>query len=190
MGGRYKIISPPYIFRYNIKSSLLSLLCTLTRLCEGTPLQLLQLDFFGSTFPHIIPHNCHFSPFARQDNRTRGKACRAHDRAPLPNRPTPATSPPPPYLPLIPCQGKRQARAAPFRVVACRWRNFSLAFCEIISPCTHLVLPSLLPRPVLVIVPPQYSDLFSRCSEGNTRASPKQVVTRRRRADAGWTKKK
>ena len=38
-------------FRSITKCSLLKLLCTLARLCEGTPLQPLQLDFFRIYFP-------------------------------------------------------------------------------------------------------------------------------------------
>ena len=38
-------------FRFNIKSLLLKLLCTLTRLWEGTPLQSLRLHFFGIKGP-------------------------------------------------------------------------------------------------------------------------------------------
>ena len=48
----------------------------------------------------------------------------------------------PPHLPLIPLQGKLQERATSFRVAAHRWKNVSLASCEIFPPCTHLVLPS------------------------------------------------
>ena len=39
-------------FRFNRKCSLLKLLCTLARLCEGNPLQPLKLDFFGIRGPH------------------------------------------------------------------------------------------------------------------------------------------
>ena len=56
-----------------------------------------------STFPHILSHNCHFSLFTgSQDNRTRGKVRRDHERAPLPNRTTPVTiAPLTPHLSLI-----------------------------------------------------------------------------------------
>ena len=86
-----------HTFRFNIISSLLKLLRTLTRLCEGTPLQPLRLDFFGSTLPRIPSQNCHFSLFSEQENITRGKSRRAYERNMLPNRPTPMTfSPNPP----------------------------------------------------------------------------------------------
>ena len=40
-----------------------------------------------------------------------------YESAPLPNRPIPDTSLPPPHLPLISYQGKRHARIAPFHIV-------------------------------------------------------------------------
>ena len=43
-----------------------------------------------------------FLTFRGQDNRIRGKVCRSHEHAPLPNLPTPTTLRPPPHLPLIP----------------------------------------------------------------------------------------
>ena len=39
----------------------MKLLCTLASLCEGSPLQPLRLDFFGSNFPLILAHNYHLS---------------------------------------------------------------------------------------------------------------------------------
>ena len=109
---------------------------------------------FRFDFPsHPCSHYCHFSFFAVRT--TRGKA-RFPERAPLPNQPTPAALRPP-HLSLIPCQGKRHA--APSHVVACRWRNVSLTLHKIFSPCTHLVLPSLLPQPAPVIPPPRGVDM-------------------------------
>ena len=55
---------------------------------------------------------------------------------------------PPPYLPLIPCQGKLAPRhlaspcAAPFRVAVRNLRDVSLASHKIFSPCTYLIIPS------------------------------------------------
>ena len=49
-----------YTFSFNIKYLLLKLLCNLACLCKGTPLTLLQLDFFGLTLPLILSHNFHF----------------------------------------------------------------------------------------------------------------------------------
>ena len=40
-----------YTFCYNIKYLLLKLLCTLAHLCEVTPLQPFQIDFFGIRGP-------------------------------------------------------------------------------------------------------------------------------------------
>ena len=84
--------------RSSSKCSLLELLCPLARLCRGGGgLKHLDSTSSESTFPNILAHNFHLSLLAgRQDNRTRGKAHRAHERAPLPNLPTPYTSLPPP----------------------------------------------------------------------------------------------
>ena len=69
MKNVYKMLT----FCFNIKSSLLKLLCTLARLCEETPLQPLRLNFL----PH--PHSTlRIAFFRRHDNRTRVKACRAY----------------------------------------------------------------------------------------------------------------
>ena len=79
-----------HTFLFNSKCSILELLCTLARLCEGTPLQPLRLDFLShprSTLQIDI--------FRRHDNRIRGKSQRPsarsatqpshyHDIAPLP----------------------------------------------------------------------------------------------------------
>ena len=57
----YNICEPVNTFRFNSKCSLLKLLCTLSCLCEGTPLQPHRLDFFGLTFNHILAHNIKIS---------------------------------------------------------------------------------------------------------------------------------
>ena len=88
-------------FRSIIKYLLLKLLCTLARLCEGIHLQPLRLDFFGINSPS---HPCSQLPYLNfAASITRGKAHIAHERALLPNRPTPDTSHPqlPPKYPLI-----------------------------------------------------------------------------------------
>ena len=115
-----------FTFHFNIKYSLLELLCTPTRLYEGTPLQLLQLDLFRLTFPSILAQNCHLSLFSVRDNTTRGWMHISYERSPLPNRTTPTTFL---HLPLIPQKGKLQACTATFCVTARHWRNVSLAFC-------------------------------------------------------------
>ena len=83
---------------------------------------------------------------------------------------------------------KKSAKQMPqhFCVTACLWSNFLLEFREIISPCTHLALLFLLPWPILVVVPPQYSDPFSWGSKGNARDIPKLMVIKQSRVEAGW----
>ena len=91
-------------FRFNIKSSPLKLLCTLERLCEGTPLQPLRLDFFGIDFPSHA-HNCHFySHFLRagqQGGKRRTEPMSALRSPTLP----PKRHRTPPHFPLIHHQG-------------------------------------------------------------------------------------
>ena len=53
-----------------------------------------------------------FLTFSGQDNRTSVKGFRAHERALLPNRPTPTIFIPP-HLPIITCQGKSHACIKP-----------------------------------------------------------------------------
>ena len=53
---------------FNIKCSLLKLLCTLTRLLEGTLLQPLRLDFFGIDFPSHPLSQLPFLTFRCQDS--------------------------------------------------------------------------------------------------------------------------
>ena len=86
--------------RSNSKCLLLKLLCTLANLYEGTPLQPLRPNSFGIDFPSHPRSQLPFITFHRQNNRTRVKARRAHERAPLPNLPTPTTFRPTPQLPL------------------------------------------------------------------------------------------
>ena len=52
----------------NIKYSLFKLFCTISRLCEGTPLRQLWLDFFWSTLPCVPELTMLFLNFCRQDN--------------------------------------------------------------------------------------------------------------------------
>ena len=91
-----------------------------------------------STFPQILAHNFHLSLFVgKQENRTRGNMRRSHERAPLPNLPTPAILRPP-HLPLIHRQGKR----APRNFISTRAAEvmFPLRF----TKCTYLILPLIL----------------------------------------------
>ena len=132
-------------FRFNSKSSLLKILCVLARLCEVTPLQPLRLDCFIINFPShpYWPLSFIFSLFA-------GRTTEQEERRLYPMIATHSpTCPPqrhhtPSLLPLIHRQGN--IHASPLHSVLRRcWRNVFIAFCEIISPCTHLGLPLLLP---------------------------------------------
>ena len=107
------------------KCSLLKLLCTLARLCEGIPLQPPQLDFFGINFSFRPCSQFTFFSFCGQGNRTRGKSCRSREHAPLPDLPAPVT--PLPNLPLITCQGKNHVHVTPFSFATGRWINIYLA---------------------------------------------------------------
>ena len=84
-------------FRSSSKCSLLKLLCSLMHLCGRTPLQPLRLKFSGIDFPSHPRSQLPFITFRGQDNITRGKVCRSHERNPLPNLPTPDT-----YIPVPP----------------------------------------------------------------------------------------
>ena len=59
-------------FHFNSKYSLLELSCTLARLCQGTPLQPLRLDFFGINFPSRPWSQLPFLTFSGQDNKGKG----------------------------------------------------------------------------------------------------------------------
>ena len=89
-------------FRFNIKYSFIKLLCTLTRLCRGTPLQPLRLEFFGINFPsHPCSHNFHCSHFFEQKKWGKGASHISTLRSPTF---TPQLSPPP-QLPRTFLQG-------------------------------------------------------------------------------------
>ena len=125
-----------HTFLFNVKSSLLYVLCTLTRLSDETPLQPLRLDF--PSHPRSILLIVMFYSY---DKRTMGKACRAH----MSVLHYPTCSPPrhcaPPHLPLIPHQGKLQEHLSISRCCApleafspCVAQNiFSMQ-----SPCSSL----------------------------------------------------
>ena len=68
-------IFPPisHDFCYNIKYSLLKLFCTISCLCEGTPLQQLWLHFFWWTLPHVPELTIAISPFLRSGQHNKGK---------------------------------------------------------------------------------------------------------------------
>ena len=130
----------PSTFRFNSKSSLLKLLCTLARFCEGNPLQLFRLDFLSH--PRSQSHKFHFSHFS---NRTREKARKYHERAPLPNLPTPMTLRPKPY----PHVSTAKVISMPRRAISrCRapqeeclpW--FSQKLFSIHSPCSYFAIAS------------------------------------------------
>ena len=78
-------------FCFNIKSSLLKLLCILTHICEVNPLQLLPIKFLShprSTFLIAI--------FYRHDNIIRGKSQRPSARSAFKQPTTAASRPYPP----------------------------------------------------------------------------------------------
>ena len=60
-----------YTFSYNVKYSLLILLCTLTLLCKGTLLQPLRLDFFEWTFPLVLAQKLRLSLFRTEQGERR-----------------------------------------------------------------------------------------------------------------------
>ena len=128
---------------FNSKCSPLKLLCTLARLCKGTPLQLLRLDFFGIDFPLHPCSQLLFLNFCGQDNRTRGKARRAHERALLPNLPTPRDIARPPNYHLSPAKVSARCEISHRRVPLeefspCVLRNhFSVN-----SPCSSFAIAS------------------------------------------------
>ena len=136
--GFEPIFNEPLPFVLIVNTHTLKLLCTLARLCEGIPLRPLRLNISLASPPLTISVSP-FLPFSRagQENRTGGKARRAHERAPIPNLPTPGYIAPHTHLPLIRRRGNLHAATAPFRVAARRWRNVSLAFRETFSPFTQ-----------------------------------------------------
>ena len=70
------------------------------------PFNHLDSAYSESAFSCVLAHNFHFySRFEGKENRTSGKALRAHERASIPNITAPDT--PLPRLLLIPCQVKR-----------------------------------------------------------------------------------
>ena len=126
-------------FRFNSKSSLLKLLCTLARLCEGTPFQPLRIDFFGIDFPSHPPSQFPYL-FSLLPGRTKEQGERRTDPMSAIYSPT---IPPPrhnasPHLALIPLKGKYHKHVAPFRVDARLWSNFSLLFRKRHSSCSSL----------------------------------------------------
>ena len=96
------------IFRSITKCSLLKLLCTLACLCEGTPLQPLRLDFFGSTFPRNLAHNSHFALFAGRTTEQGERRTYTMSALPSPTFP-PQRHRSPPHLPLFHRQCKLHA---------------------------------------------------------------------------------
>ena len=73
------------------------IMCTLALLWGGDPFHPLILHFFGINFPSHPSSQFRFFTFCGQaGQQNNGKSCRAHERAPLPNWPTPATLRPPP----------------------------------------------------------------------------------------------
>ena len=132
------------------------LLCTLTRLCEGTPLQPLQplqLNFLSHPCSTLLIYI-----FYRHDNITRVKSHRTPARS--------ATQPahhrniaPLPTSQLYPAK----VSAAPFRVAACHWRTFPLTSSSLTlslsSSSSSLPRPPRRPLPLSHIdeIPPDVS---------------------------------
>ena len=137
-----------YYLHFNIKSSLLKLLCTLARLCEGTPLQPLRLNFFEIDFPSHPRSKLLFLTFREHSGQqNKGKGAQilwAHSAPQFAHHHHIAPFPPTSHL--------SPAKVSALHVNSrCRWRNVSLAFCDIISPYTHLFLPPILTQPVPLI---------------------------------------
>ena len=122
---------------------------SLTHLCERNSLKPLQLDLCGSTFPCIPNHICHF-PLLWEGKSNNGKGTEPISTLPSPEFSLKGTLRPP-HITLIPCQSKIHETNAPFHISACHWRNVYLVFWEKIPMCTHLVLISILIKPVLFI---------------------------------------
>ena len=79
-------IGKMYTFRFNGKSSLLKLLYTLTRSCEGTPLQPLRIRLLRNRLSlTYLAQNFYFSIFVRRTTEQGERARISHERAPLPN---------------------------------------------------------------------------------------------------------
>ena len=141
-----------HTFRLNIKSSLLKLLCTLARLCEGTPFQPLRLNFLShprSTLRIAI--------FCRHDNRTRGKACIAHMSALLsPTSPTSPTSStprhryPPPTSYLSPAKVSCNSAPRHFALPRTAGRMFPLRRAKYFLRALTLFFPLLFPRTAFI----------------------------------------
>ena len=88
-----------HTYRFNCKYSLLKLLCTLARLCEGTPFQPLRLDFFWINFsshPRSQLSFLTFSGQAGQHNKGKGAQSPWARPAPQPSH-TIYIAPPPTY---------------------------------------------------------------------------------------------
>ena len=127
-----------YTFGFNIKYSLLKLLCTLARLYEGTSLQPLRLDFFGSPFPCILAQIFHFS-FLQEGKYNKGKGTQ------------------------IPWEHSAPQPAHPINIVPCPISHLSTDKVSSTPRCAiprhHTPLPLPLPPPIpsssiLVPIPP------------------------------------
>ena len=94
-------------------------------LMRGNPPSTTYNRLLWVNFPSHPLSQLTFLNFLSQDNRTRGKARRSIEHAPLPNLPAPDTSIPTPSHAYPP---PRQAprHTAPFRIAACRCRNIFL----------------------------------------------------------------
>ena len=130
-------------FRFNCKYSLLKLLCTLARLCEGTPFQPLRLDFFGINFPSLPRSQLPFLTFRWQDNKGKSAQSPWARSAPQLANPRDIQSHPISHLSIskvisIPCRSITRLRAPLKECFRCVSRNhFSMH-----SPCYSFAIAS------------------------------------------------
>ena len=144
-------LETPYTFYFNIKSSLLILLFTPARLCEGTPLQPLRLDFFGIDFPSHPRSQLPFLTFCGQaGQQNKGKVAQIPwvRSATQPSHPIDIS--PPPHLPSIPCQVNIHAVTRHFASLRAAGRIFPLHRAKYFHRALTLFFPLLLMWTTLV----------------------------------------
>ena len=135
-----KNIGEALTFIFNSEYSLFKLLFTPALLYEGTPLQLLRLDLFGINFPFHPCSQFTFLTFFGQENITRGKVHKSHERALPPILTNPATLPPPPTDHLSSTKVSNTCASRRFALLHADGGIFPLRFAKF----AHLVLTSLL----------------------------------------------
>ena len=151
-------------------------------LMRGKPSSTTLTRFLWFNFPSHPRSQFPSLTFCGQDNITRGKVCRSHERNSLPNWPTPATSRPPPHLSHIPSKisimHSLHHSASPH--IAHRGNVSPSVGTEtfFFVHTTRLVFPSfnLPPTPVQVNPPP--SDALPICT--HTVSEPYRVIADRK----------